>query len=117
MYTQKIMVTALTAGKPTANGEIYPPHVLAAAVKNPTKKMKIYSQEGAITKIHGYVSGLEFDGEHIVATATFRGEDPIGLAQSIKDGSMVMAPLMTSQINKSKEAYAAQIWGFQLVRG
>lgn len=115
-YAQRVKVLGLEADCPTPHGDIYPAHVLQAATRSPADKMKIYYQDGVKTHVWGYVSGLEFDGKHIVALANFRHEDAVGLAMRVKNSELVMAPLMTSKVNDNKECYEARIWGFQLVQ-
>jgi len=114
-YAQRVKVLGLEADQPTPHGETYPAHVLQAATKSPSDKMKIYYQDKIKTHVWGYVSGLEFDGKHIVALANFRHEDAIGLAMKVKNNQLIMAPLMTSKVNGKNECYEARIWGFQLV--
>lgn len=115
-YTQRTKVLGLEADRVTPEGDIFPAHVVAAAVRTPAEKLKIYYEDRVKTHVWGYVSGLEFDGKHITAIANFRHENAVELAMAVKRGDYIMAPLVTNKTNDKNEAYDMKIWGFQLVK-
>lgn len=119
MFTKKVKISSLKANTPTLNGNIYPPHVIEAACKSLPEKLKIYESKTMHKHdVLGYVSGVDFDGEHMTAIMNFRNsnEDSVDLANRVTGPEYEIAPIMTSKFNSKNEAYDAKIWGFSVIK-